>query len=61
MTIKQEGDKYLQMPFSVKLELFNGESHFSEEEAHLLQSLTYFGSTVVVAFLINSFAMHKDV
>lgn len=60
MTIREEGDKYIQIPFTVELELLNGESHFSEEEAHLLQSLTYFGSIVLVAALVNSFAMHKD-
>jgi len=51
---------YSQIPFTVTLELLNGASHFSEEEANLIWSLVYFLTMIAVAALINIYAWHND-
>ena len=51
---------YRQIPFRVTLELMNGESHFSEEEADIYDSIISIAIVIVLAGLANAFAFRND-
>ena len=65
MTIKQIGDdektaKYQQKRFTMKLELMNGNSHFSEEDSNMLESLAYTLAFIIIVGCGNLYFWHKD-
>ena len=49
-----------QLPFKATLELYNGDSHFSEEEANLCESVVYIAIVIVIAMLINIYFFAND-
>ena len=51
---------YRQIPFRVTLELMNGESHFSDEEADIYDSIISIAIVIVLAGLANAFAFRND-
>lgn len=59
-TIDEEEQTYEQIPFTATLEIMNGDSHFSEENASILQGV--FLSFVFVAFALlwNMYASWVD-
>ena len=49
-----------QLPFKATLELYNGESHFSEEEANLFESVIYIGFILLLAIVANAYFFSND-
>ena len=53
-------ENHTQIPFTMTLELLNGDSHFSEEEASLLQTIIYLFIFVALAALGNLLLFMND-
>ena len=53
-------ENHTQIPFTMTLELLNGDSHFSEEEASLLQTIIYLFIFVALAAVGNLLLFMND-